>query len=148
MLQYTVWVGVGGDFNTHISELDKSTFSCTRPFTQSESAKELLAVANKFELEDLWRPCKGDERGYTRYQPSVSCFFRIDYFFTAKDLRQFLSEIRIKQAPFSDHSILLSEIAMLGTKSTYRSPSWKFLMLPGRRLRLKDEKFFVYFLKR
>jgi hypothetical protein len=117
---------VGGDFNTHISELDKSTFSCTRPFSQCESAKELLAVANKFELEDLWRSCKGEERGYTRYQPTPPVFSRIDYFFTPKDLRQFFSEIRIKQAPFSDHSILLFEFAILGTKSTFRSPYWKF----------------------
>lgn len=50
---------IGGDFNTHLSSLDKSTVSPTLPFSPTECARVLGSLMTQYDLVDLWRSLNG-----------------------------------------------------------------------------------------
>jgi len=121
-------VFLGGDFNTYVSRLAKSTYDDNPDsFELLQCARDLLDLQVEFNLEDCWQSHRNDlDRGYTRFQTNPEVSSRIDLFLTSVAVRDNIESVQIKATVFSDHCALSFVWRPPAESMSTKSPYWKF----------------------
>ena len=125
---------IGGDFNCALASKDKSGGN---PIAIKASViKEINALCDTYNLEDLWRNLNPDKQSFTWRTKSFKIQCRLDYFLVSRELIQLATKCDIVYAPESDHSAVLF-VLQSDHQNQKRGPGfWKF-----NTALLKDEKY-------
>ena len=108
---------LGGDFNC---VLDNTKDRTNQTKSNDTGQKELINILKNHNLEDIWRRQHPEKREYTWYGGANRINkSRIDYWMTNKSNNSNITDVKIIEAPFSDHCIVESTLI---TKMAERGP--------------------------
>lgn len=132
---------IGGDYNGALnSSIDRIYTNDKRHPTQDEGSRELLQLASKLDLEDIWRKRNKSSKMYTFSRNNSKS--RTDYYLTSVAIDIEIDSCLISHFPFSDRNAVT---LTLNTKNIPRGPgTWKLNVSILDNLQYVVENFWFY----